>query len=290
MAVGFILCHFKTVSDKLSTVISQLLMQVMLPALCFKTFSSSFTTDNLARNSTYILYGAIMLAAVVGLGLVFSHFFSRDRNTRAIYLYTLAIPNIGYLGYPFILAVFGEQALATAMVIMIPQNIFIYSVGVYLLDPDKKMTFKKLFNPIIVSMLLGAAVGLTGLALPDFVKTACNSAAACMTPLAMIMAGFVLARMPFKELVLGVKPYIAALLRLFVIPTAMFFGMRALSVPAEVILIVTAIEVMPCGLNAVVFPESHGGDSRTGAKVCFVSTVLCIFTIPIMLSLAQGLL
>lgn len=290
MAAGFILCRSRAVSDKLSAVISQLLMNIMLPALCFKTFSVNFTVDNLAKNSTYILIGFLVLSFVLIISFAASRLFSRNRETRSIYLYALAIPNIGYLGYTLIQAVFGDQALAIAMVLMIPQNIFIYTIGVYLLGNDKKLSLKTLFNPIMISMLLGATVGLTGLQLPGFIISACSSAAACMTPLAMIMTGFVLARVPFKSLVTGCKPYLISLIRLVLIPGLTFVGLRLLSVDSSVILTATALELMPCGLNVVVFPEARGGDSRTGAQTCFVSTVLCMITIPVFFMLLTTIL
>ena len=40
---------------------------------------------------------------------------------------------------------------------------------------------------------------------------------------------------------------------------------------------------MPCGMNTIVFPKLVGEDCKPGAALAFITTVLCIVTIPICL-------
>ncbi len=281
MAVGFIFCRTKCVAENTSKVISQVLMNVVLPGLCFKTFSQNMTVANLGHNLKYLICGAVLVVVMFAVAYPLGRAFSRRENTVDIYRYALCVPNVGYFGYPMIQAVFGEQALTDAMVFTIPINLFIFTVAQYMLDPKKKFTLKKLLNPTVISMAAGIAVGMSGLRMPEIVMKVCGGAADCMSPLAMIMTGFVLAKIPLGKLLTNARAYLVTLLRLVVIPALIFGALRLLRLENELVFIAATMYAMPVGLNAVVFPEAFGGDSRTGAQVCFISTACALLTLPL---------
>ncbi len=281
MAVGYIFCRSKGIAGNTSKVLSQVLMNVVLPGLCFKTFSQNVTRANLRYNLKFFIAGALLTAIMFAMAYPLGRAFSKKENTVDIYRYALCVPNVGYFGYPLVQAVFGEQALVNAMVFTIPINLFIYTVAQYMLDPEKKFSLRKLLNPTVISMALGLAAGLSGIKIPGIVNEICGSAAVCMSPLAMIMTGFVLAKVPIGKLLANPKAYLVSLLRLVVIPAALFGIMRLIKIERELTFIATAMYAMPVGLNAVVFPEAFGGDSKTGAQVCFISTVFALLTLPL---------
>ena len=281
MTIGFVFSKTKYVSDKFGKVLSQMLMNVVLPGLCFKTFSQNVTMDNIGSNLKFFVCGVILTVIMAAIAIPLGGAFSKNADTKEIYRYALCVPNSGYFGFPMIQAVFGEQALVNTMVFTIPLNIFIYTVAQYMLDPEKKFTLKKLLNPTLLSMVAGIAAGLIGLKIPGVITEVCGSAAACMSPLAMTMTGFVLARIPMRKLLVNPKAYLVSLLRLVVIPVLMLGVMTLLNVEKELTLIAVAVYAMPVGLNAVVFTEAFGGDSRTGAQVCFISTVFALLTLPV---------
>ncbi|MBO4941260.1 MAG: hypothetical protein J6D15_03565 [Clostridia bacterium] len=66
-----------------------------------------------------------------------------------------------------------------------------------------------------------------------------------------------------------------------IIPIIAVFIISAVKVPQNIAIIMIISLTLPTGLNSIVFPEAYGGDSHTGAQLCFVST----FTCPIFLSL-----
>jgi len=290
MALGFIFCKTKWVPESLTKICSQLLLYVVLPALNFKTMAQNVTVANLGSNLKFFLYGAAIVAVMFAIMAPLSKLFSKNENTMQIYRYALIVPNTGYFGLPMIIAAFDEQTLAHSMVFTLPLSIYIYTVAQYMLDPQKKMSVKKLLNPIIVATILGIAVGLSGLKVPEVVLQACGSAANCMSPLAMIMTGYVLGRVPLKNLFTNVKPYIVTVLRLVLIPGVICAVLMLVGADRELINIAVVMYAMPVGLNSVIFPEAYGGDSKTGAQVCFISTVLALVSIPLVFWAMQRIL
>ncbi|GHV51530.1 transporter [Spirochaetia bacterium] len=285
MLCGYVFKKKGLINDSLSTVISRLEVSVFMPALCFNTFSVNFNLAVLKEKSVFLLAGTLTLGITFLLALFLSNAFTKKPMTRGIYIYALAVPNFGYMGFPLILAVYGEQMLLNFMIVGIPYNIFIYTVGRNIFSGDKRFSPRNMLDPTLIGIIIGAVAGLTGLRLPVFLGNTLTIAAACLAPLAMIMTGFILARTPFKFNISNPKIYLTSALRLLIIPLTAGAILLLLHVRLEVVLTMTAFLCMPMGLNNVIFPEAYGGDSGTGAQCCFVSQVLGIFTIPAVFAL-----
>ncbi len=101
----------------------------------------------------------------------------------------------------------------------------------------------------------------------------------------MWLVGISLASYSLKELFSSVKPYIAGLIRLLLIPLIM--GSLALllhkvfNLDKNLVIFVITFTCLPAGMNVVVFPESVGKDGSFGAKACIVSYIMGIVTIPL---------
>ena len=289
MALGYAFNKSKLYPPEFSSILSKLEVHVFMPALVFNTFSANFRLSVLRENSAYLVAGLILLLASFALALVLSRVFARDRMTRDVYVYAFTIPNLGYMGYPLVEAVFGETALFHMMILVLPFNLFIYTIGMYILNPRREMKLTTVLNPTMIALAIGAVFGIAQWKLPSFLSAACDSASACMAPSAMMLAGYVLAKSPLKEMGRDWKIYAASLVRLIGIPALAFAGMRLCHVSTEIILIACAMLAMPLGLNTVVFPEAFGGDSATGSKACFISNILGLVTIPLVFSLLAAL-
>lgn len=281
MTIGYLLKKGNLMPDSTGTVLSKLELYIFLPALCFNTFSSNLRTDVLADKLPLLGWSLVLLAVTYGLSIPLSMMFSRERMTRAIYSYAFTVPNLGYLGYPLVGAVFGQQVLLDFMIFTLPFNLFIYTVGMYILNPARVFNLKKVLNPIIISILAGAVIGLSGLTMPPFVGNTMSTASACVGPIAMLLTGFVLARSPFLDMLRNYKMYIAGAVRLVFLPVFIGGLMYIIGVDRNITLIVCTMLVLPMGLNNVVFPEAFGGDSKTGAQSCFVSNIMGVITVPI---------
>ena len=283
--LGYVFNKKNVLGETASAVISRLIVNIFMPALCFNTFAGNFTMEILREKSAILIMAVIVMGATFLPALLLSRLFTKNPLTRGVFFYAFMVPNFGYMGYPLIQAVYGEAALLNFMIVGIPYNVFVYTAGRYILSADKKFNLRNILDPSFMAVIAGAVFGLTGLTLPAFLGTALNMAAACMVPLAMIMPGFVLARTPFKFSISNPKIYLASLLRLLVIPLATGAILLGLHVRMEVVLIITTFLCMPMGLNNVIFPEAYGGDSGTGAQCCFVSQVLILVTIPCVFAL-----
>lgn len=305
IVLGFLLYKLKLLPENSAKVLAKLETYLFVPCL---TFSSLFKVFNLKTLTTHAINIVITIVAVMvalAISYLLVRFFVKDKKNyqRNVFLYALAIANIGYMGDPVVLAIFGETGLAYYKIACLPFNIIIYTWGISILIPageKKTHPLKNLINFPTISLLIALVVGITGLggliySKSWFLTDAIDSLASCMGPVAMLIAGITIARFNVKNMLTNKKVYVASLLRLLIIPSiiiAVLFGLKelvnlifGLNISNDVLFLILVMTATPLGMNTIVFPEAYGGDPSTGASMTMISHTLCIITIPIMFAL-----
>lgn len=288
MALGFFLNKKKLIPNDGSVVLSKLETYLFVPCLVFSVFYKYCTVENFKEKSVYILYGTVIMAVSLIIGIFLAKVFAKDGYLRKIYTYSFAVANFSFMGNAVVLGVFGEKLLFDYMIFTLPLNLYVYSIGTASLKPDdsgNRISIKAFFNPIFISLLLGAVCGLCALPLPKFLTSAISSAGACMSPLAMLLTGFVIGGYSLKKLASNKKVYLASVIRLIILPTVFMLALIALKTDKAIIRAALCATAMPLGLNTVVFPAAYGGDTTPGASMALVSHLISIITIPVMFAI-----
>ena len=283
IGTGFLLGRKGIADSRQAQLLSCLEVYVFLPANVFKTFAANFTPAYLGEKYSFVLVSLGILLLLYFGSRPLAKRLSDDSYRQKVLHYTFIIANYGYIGYALTGGVFGEMALLNVMVFAIPLSFFTPTVGFCLLT-NSPISLKKLINPQSVALVAGAAVGLTGLALPNTVNVFMDKASDCMAPVSMLLTGLVLSEYRLRDLVKGRLVYFMTAMRLLLIPCAVGGILKLLSLE-EMILPALMITAMPCGLNTIVYPRLVGEDCRLGASMVFVSTLLCCLTIPLCLAI-----
>ena len=301
IVIGFLLKKAKVVPDNTDKVLSKLENWVCVPALILSTFINYCTVASLKQNYKIILYSLLALAIAIALSIPLSTFFEKhDKYRRNIYRYAMAFANSGFMGnaiVPAILGSYDSEILYKYLLFTLPINTAIYTWGMLLLIPHKagekkENPMKKLLNPTCIAIAVGITLGLLGVKdiMPDFLGTALNYCKDCMGPLAMILTGFVVGGYSAKSMLINKKVYVASILRLFIIPTAIIAILILTGASATITVLSLFAYATPLGLNTIVFPAAYGGETETGAAMAMISNILCIVSIPIMYTLLTKIL
>ena len=283
LLVGWAIGKWKKDKASHGDILSVLLVNVFLPCMVFSTFSKSATVEFLANKYMLLVASVVVLGVLVLLGHFIPKLMTKNPFERRVYAYSVSIANFSYLGYTLVGAVFAEEVLADFMFFAIPFVIYTYTIG-YSMLTGGKFTFKKLINPLTISIILGILAGLTGIKLPEILNSALSMSSACVGPISMVLTGITLSTFTAKELLTNKIAYIFSFLRLCAIPAVAFLICKGLRLDAllPMVLIITC---MPCGLNAIVFPNLVGEDCKPGARLALITHVLSLATIPLWLSL-----
>ena len=292
IAIGYVLRRSKLLPESTSKSLSLLETFVFLPALLFNNLSSNVRIEKLTAYSVTIISGAVFLVFVLAVAFLFAKIFSKGRPKEeyGTYMYMFAFANYGYVGYPIIEGVFGTDMLTSMILFAVPFTFAIYTYGAVLLssDPNKKLSIPKKMIPILTALALGVVVGLTGVKLPPFITGVTGTLKGCMSPVAMIMTGFVLGSLRFDQIFKSARAYLVSAVRLVIIPLIFICGLLLLGVfvniPSELMIIPLFIVSMPIGLNAVIFVEASGRDSTENARMGLISYILAFVTVPLIMA------
>ena len=301
IAAGYVAGKTKIIPDNAGKTLAKAETWIFVPALSFITMVRYCTVDTFTTHATNILLSSVGVAFAIGLSLLLTGFFAKKgSNEWGVYAYALAFANSGYMGDPVVLSLFGEEVLAYYKLFCLPITLLIYTWGVCVLTPKSAQSgslFKNLLGAPTLSMLLGIAVGLSGLGnyLPSFLTGALDTLKACMGPVAMLLAGITIAKYDFVSMLKKKKVYVVTALRLTLLPAAtvaVLLGVKTLarlcfglSISADPLFLCFFSTAAAIGLNTVVFPEAYGGSPETGAAMTMVSHTLCVITIPLLYAL-----
>lgn len=294
MALGYFANKLKLAPENTATVLSKLENYFLVPSLILNTFMTYCSVESVKQEYSLMLWCLLVLVMAVVISWPLSGMFSRGGYTREVYKYALTFANFSFMGNAIVPAILGQEMLYKYMLFILPLNIAVYTGGVIVLIPrgEGKSILKSLLNPIFVSIILGAVLGLVGAKphIPLFVTNTIGNLASCMGPLAMVLTGFVVADFDFGKLLKNTKVYFATLLRLIVLPAIFVATLILLGAEDTAVIMAFFAFGTPLGLNTVVFPAAYGGDTSTGASMAMISHTLCIITIPFMFAILKVVL
>lgn len=301
--IGYLLSKGKIVNPGHTQILSALLVYVFTPFLSFNNFATNFDFAYLQERYLLVVIGIVLLVLTYPIGAVVSRLLTKHPYNKEVYHYSVIAPNTGFLGYPLCLAVFGELALLDMMIFVLPLTTYMNTLAFNRLTKQTggRIQLKRIFTPGIIALLLGSAVGLSGIELPKVIDQVTKTAGSCMGPVSMLLTGIAISQYPLKSLLLEKKSYITALLRLLVIPAlvCVFIKLLSLVLPLvglsallPVVSVAATIAVMtyalPCGMNTIVFPKLVGEECQVGASLVMITTIASLVTIPFCLEFLIG--
>lgn len=291
--IGFILRRLNLLPEKASEVFSKLENQILMPAVVINTFRTNCTVKNISEKWVFIVYSVAILIFCIIVGFIVSRFLGKTEYLKKIYRYSLSVSNFGFVGTAMVTGIYGGDSIEVFDYLMftLPLNLFTYSIGISWLVPDggKAFSLKTFINPIFVSLFIGAILGLLNLPKFDIATTIITSAADCMSPIAMILTGFVIGGYQFKSLFSQWQTYVVAAVRLLAIPSVAVIALNLFGAPKEIIVATLCAHAMPLGLNTVIIPSAYGKPVEAGASMALVSQLSAIVTIPTLFLVFTGI-
>lgn len=280
IVIGFLLRRKNFIPENSGKTLSFIGTNVFFPAYLIKNLSANCTKEKITQDIYLVLWGMVFLLSVLLIAYVLSVILKKTKIVKNTLIYMFAFSNYGYFGYPVMEKVFGAEFVAKTIMFAIPSTIAIASLGYFLLMGRGKSLLKSLLSPTIIAIIIGVAIGLTGINLPNPVSDGLSSLSSCMSPISMILTGFVLGKFSLSELFKDGASYIISGVRLIFMPLIFACALYLLGARGILFQIPVIITAMPVGMNTVMFAEAGGNDSSKSARICFISYITGAITIP----------
>lgn len=281
MAVGYVGGKFGVIKDNESKAMTTLLTNVALPALILSAFSIGYSQETLRGVITIFIFsfGAHVLSAVIGK----IAFVKYGEEQNKVLRFGNIFANSGFMGVPFVFALFGEKALLYGSVFTIPFHILMWTYGEPLIREEKeKLQLKKMLkNPAIVSIIVGLIIFIINIPLPNVVDTPISMLSSLTLPLAMMILGERISHLRFKEIIVDKNIYYASFIKLIVVPIATLLVLKPINIDPLVKNIIVVMQSLPIAVLTVVLAEKHNSDVDLASKTTVVSHIFSVVTIPL---------
>ena len=211
MLVGYIATIKKVFNKYANANFAALITYVTVPALVISSVEGAGEFGTKADTLFVLLTATLMYFFSVILARFTPKLFRTDADTEGILQFLTVFTNNGFMGLPVVQAIFGTGALFYASLYGIPNNLLIYSYGIYLItkgSQKSKANWKAIaMNPGNLASVFAVFIFLFDIKLPALVMDTATSIGNITSPLAMIIIGSSLADIKILDAFKGMKIY-----------------------------------------------------------------------------------
>ena len=283
MAVGIYLSRKGFLSPQGTKDLGAILLRIIIPCVIVKSYITTYSRERLLELA--LSAGLALAAFILAMGIAYLVYGKR----RRIENFASAFCNAGFIGIPLAQAVIGDEGVFYMAASVALLNLFQWTYGVYIMTDRRDSISAKTIakNPVVIAIVIGIALFLSRLPVPGIVTSTLGYIAGMNTPVAMILMGTYMAKLPWRKL-LDKRAYGCVLLRLVIIPAVVLLVFWALPISNQnVALAAYLAAATPVGANICVFAQQYDCDYEFSVVTVCLSTVLSIVTVPLMVSLAQ---
>ena len=285
LLAGVILGKLKLLSDTGRAELTDLVMNVTLPATIISSFvSQTFSAELMGQSLAAFIGAALLQAACVILGPVLfpeKRFAPEDRK---IFRYSTINTNAAFIGLPIISGIYGDIGALVTSVALIPLRVTLWTAGISIFVEEKDLK-KKIrtiaLHPCMVAVYTGFLLMLLPVELPQFLRRTLSLMGGGTTFLSMLIVGYVVSQMDPRHFVTPPVLYYC-FLRLIVIPGTVLLAMRLLSVDRLVTAVIVILAGVPAGSFTAMLAAKYHCNQQLAAKVILTSTILSVVTLPLL--------
>ncbi|WP_295586332.1 AEC family transporter [uncultured Oscillibacter sp.] len=286
IAVGAVLSRKGFLSEQGTKDLGAILLRIIIPCVIIKSYIVDYSRERLLALA--LSAGLALVASVAAMAAAYVVYGQRRRVEN----FAASFCNAGFIGIPLAQAAIGDEGVFYVAASVALLNLFQWTYGVYILtgrrDAVRVRTILK--NPVLIAIVIGVALFISGLPVPEIFTSTLGYIAGMNTPVAMILMGTYLAKLSWREL-LDRRAYSCVLMRLVVAPLLTLLIFWILPVSNEnVILAAFLAAATPVGANICVFAQQYACDYKLSVVTVCLSTVVSIVTVPAIVALAQMVL
>ncbi|MCI6640232.1 MAG: AEC family transporter [Pygmaiobacter massiliensis] len=281
IALGAVLKKRGLITVQAKKFLSDLIIQIVLPCNIIYAFCSLKDPSVAQAFGAVLLVGFVTEVASVFLSAILYRRLPHDE--RRVLQFSTVVSNAGFMGNVIAEGIFGPIGMIYAAIYIIPQRLFMWSVGVgyFQTEKGKKRNWKKaLSHPCMIAVYIGILLMAFRPPLPVVLEQSLKRVSDCTTALSMFVVGAILTEVPFRQLFSKTTVWFSAL-RLGGIPVVTL----AVCVLAHMPPVVTGVSVvlagMPAGATTSILATQYNMGEHFAAKIVVLTTALSMLTIPL---------
>lgn len=285
--VGYICGKAKLMTQALSKGLSNLIVNLTCPALIIASTMGDTMPDR-SLILPLLGVGAITYVILLVMAKYLPLLFGIKPEERGIYSFMLAFGNVGFIGYPIVASMFGNEAVFYASVLNIPNTfaVFIWGAQFIASKSEGKFNWSRLYSPAMIGTYLSVLIVALNIHTIKPAAQVFTLVGNITVPGSLLIIGYSISQIPAKHMTGGPKVFLMSAFRLFLLPLFVMYCFRfANCFDPRIIDINTILIAMPVASFGTIFCLKFGVDETIMAQGTFLTTLLSLFTIPIVASI-----
>lgn len=287
MLAGYAGARKKILCPGFAKSLSWLVMDVFLSC----TILNSVTSGDLDISGTQLVKVILMLSLVMlisyAFGALAARVFFKGRENTPVFELLISVMNNIFIGLPIAEALYGATAVLYCALSCIPYNLLLYSYGVWRLRSGKALgggaafKIKDVFTVPLFATLAALLIFIFDIQLPYILRELISTTASATMPASMIVIGATLGGVKIAD---GFKQryvYLISLMRLVIVPAAVWFIVGLLSTDAMLVSTCTIIAACPSAVVVSILALQNDYDAAFSSNAVLVTTALSMISLPV---------
>ncbi len=263
--LGYLIVKTKLLKSEHSYPISVIGLYIISPAMLITAFQVDYTTEILNGLYLAFLISVLLNGLLILLGWLLKRALKLDNIEQATAIYS----NSGNLIIPIVASLFGNEWVIYSTAFIVVQNVLFWSHLRLLICGKGNVPFRKMiFNINIIAIVIGMMLFLLHIKLPATLANTLSTLGHMLGPLAMLVAGMLIAAIPFKEIITDKRIYLVAFLRLIFIPLILLAVIKLggfaswIENGKTVVMITFLATISPSAATATQMAVAYGQDAK----------------------------
>lgn len=270
--------------------LSRLTIFYVLPGFIFMTL---YSTEIDMMLFLYI-FGILIIYAVLTFIIteIIGRLLGLNRDRQILFTNANLFYNAGNYGVPVNDLVFRSDpfAMTVQVMIIIFQNIFVFTYGIFSLSAKDSGKFKAMLAyfrmPLFYAVLLGLLANIFDVRLPMPVESAFEYVRASMVAIVLFILGAQIAQIKFTRL--SRSAFVATFIRLIFGPLLMFPIILIFGIEGEVAQVLLIAAALPSAVNSIIIAEQYTEDASYATEMVMMTTILSPITVSATIFIASN--
>lgn len=286
--VGIFSYKIKLIDIEMNKKLAELVLMLVNPLVIFISYQRKFEATLLSG----LLISLVLALVTHFISILISIVIIRGKKHKkdvAIERFAIIYSNCGFIGIPLVNGILGSEGVFYLTAYMTVFNLVVWTHGMITMSgkKDKKTIMEAILSPSIIATLLGFLFFVCKLILPEIVNKSIGYIGNMNTPLALLVAGVTIGQTDFLKLFGKIRIYYIGLFKLFIIPVITLLLYSLFDIPQIVVLTTTLACACPVAATINLFSIRYEKNYLYASELFAVTTILSLFTIPLVMIIAN---
>ncbi len=272
--------------------ISKLLMNLAIPMMCLYSFQVNLSRELLEQSVPMLLTGFCSCLLDFVLAFALAKLLRLPRRKLGIFVMMCSVSNCVFIGLAMCTELFGSECTPYVMLYWVVSTTFMQLGGISFVrwsgeagGFSAKMLLHFIKTPTVLGTLAAIALVLLDIRLPAIVLSYGRYMNSIVTPLALLLTGYIIHNIGLRSLHLDRPTAVMLLFRFAAAPAVCLFFCTLFGVSGLARSVYLVEAAMPVVTQTVVAASEYGADEQFAAQGAAISTLACFVVTPVLMML-----